>query len=50
MKALTKFIAKSAIGGALIGLGLLSVPAHAASITYTFDDSFNPHSAGWSAK
>lgn len=41
MKTLTKLIVKSAIGGGtLIGLGLLSVPAQAASITYIFDSSF----------
>ena len=46
MKTLTKLIAKSAItGGTLIGLGLLSAPAQAASITYTFDTSFDGESS-----
>jgi hypothetical protein len=30
-------------GGALIGLGLLSVPAQAINITYNFDDSYNSY-------
>jgi hypothetical protein len=46
VKTLTKLIAKSAIGGgALIGLGLLSAPAQAASLTYTFDSSFDNQSS-----
>jgi hypothetical protein len=46
MKTLTKLILKSAItGGTFIGLGLLSAPAQAINITYTFDSSFSGQSS-----